>query len=107
MSIGPNFIAGSVSGGQLPQARGAELDRNSDEAAQQIAQSESTKAAGLDGQLHENEEATDRDADGHTYGEAFEQQKPPETETQVPEVEDAPHSLDPTGQTGNKLDLSG
>ena len=32
MSIGPNFIAGSVSGGQLPQARGAELDRNSDEA---------------------------------------------------------------------------
>ena len=35
MSIGPNFIAGSVAGGQLPQARGAELDRNSEEAAQQ------------------------------------------------------------------------
>ena len=107
MSIGPNFIAGSLAGGQLPQARGAELDRNSEEAAQQVAQNESPKAAGLDGQLHENEGATDRDADGHTYGEAF-QRKHESSEEKVPPKEDpGSHSLDPTGQTGKNLDLSG
>lgn len=107
MSIGPNYIAGSISGGQLPQARGAELDRNSDDAAQQVAQSESAKAAGLDGQLHENEEATDRDADGHTYGEALERKNRPESTPQDSDEENIPHSLDPTGQSGNNLDLSG
>lgn len=107
MSIGPNFIAGSISGSQLPQARGAELDRNSDDAAQQVAQSESAKAAGLDGQLHENEEATDRDADGHTYGETAQRNTPPEDMAPESEDESVPHSLDPTGQSGNNLDLSG
>jgi hypothetical protein len=107
MSIGPNFIAGSVSGSQLPQARGTELDRNSDDAAQQVAKSESAKAAGLDGQLHENEQATDRDADGHTYGETSQRNHPTEDSDQESDEESVPHSLDPTGQSGNNLDLSG
>ena len=68
MSIGPSSLAGSISGSQLPAARGTELDKNRDEAAQQVAQSEAAKAAGADGALHENAESSDRDADGRSYG---------------------------------------
>ena len=106
MSIGPSHLAGSVSGSQLPQARGSELDRNRDDAAQQSAQAEATKASGADGALQENGEAADRDGDGRSFGSPT----PPKREDQDlenKEESNSTKSLDPSGDRGGNLDLTG
>ena len=107
MSIGPMGTIGSAAGSQLAQGQGSEVNRAQQETADNARQTQSTEkaesAAGV-GQTEQDEEATDRDADGRRPWEL-----PPEVDeqTQVDHERGEPRSKDHTGQKGGKLDLSG
>ncbi len=108
MSMGPLGMIGSVAGTPLSQAKGTDADRAVDETAKQ-ARAASTdqlaeKAAGI-GQTEQDEEASDRDADGRRLWEPGRQPAPQSSADQEPDA-DPPPSKDPTGQSGNQLDLS-
>ena len=108
MSIGPSSgLAGSVAGSPMARASSSESDRASQEGAAQQRQVASEKkaetAAGIGETDGENNEASDRDPDGHRLWEetSGDGAKPGNTG-------DKPaHGKDATGQSGNLLDLSG
>ena len=109
MSVGPMGMMGSVAGSQLPQATGTDVDKAKQTTANQSRQSESTKnaerAASL-GEAEQDQEASDRDADGRRLWEAApEKQDASADENQTDDG--ASRSRDPSGQRGENLDLSG
>ena len=67
MSIGPTGMIGSVAGSPLAQGQGSEVNRAQQETAEQARQAHSTEkaedAAGV-GQTEDDEQASERDADG-------------------------------------------
>ncbi len=104
MSMGPVMggILGSAAGAPLSQTAGSESERAQKDAATQQRQVETDQhaedAAGV-GQTEEDQETSDRDADGRRLWEM-----PPGTE----QDDDAPRKAkDTTGQCGNNLDLTG
>ena len=106
MSIGSTGTIGSAAGSQLAQGQGSEVNRaqqSADNARQTQSTEKAESAAGV-GQTEQDEQATDRDADGRRIWEL-----PPEVEEQAPEQQalDEQRSKDPTGQKGGQLDLSG
>lgn len=114
MSMGPMGMAGSIAGG-LPQAATADSDRIKQQASEQTRQADSDRkaesASGV-GETEQDEQASDRDADGRRLwekspgenSEADDQEATPGTATPSRE---ALKSKDPTGLSGGKLDLSG
>ena len=107
MSIGPMGTLGSAAGSQLAQGQGSDVNRAQQDTADNARQTQSTdkaeSAAGV-GQTEQDEQATDRDADGRRIWEL-----PPEAGEQEPEQQalGEQRSKDPTGQKGGQLDLSG
>ncbi|PQO43368.1 hypothetical protein [Blastopirellula marina] len=114
MSIGPTgaAIVSSLSASPLAQNASSEVDRNRQEAANQARKADSdqkaVKASGV-GDPDESQEAGDRDADGRRLWEV--QDEANELLAETEHHEDAPpknhKGLDPTGQTGGILDISG
>ncbi|MBL8826832.1 MAG: hypothetical protein JNM18_07575 [Planctomycetaceae bacterium] len=107
MSVGPlNPIAG-FAGAPLAQTKGAEQDRARVDAARHEARvrdaAKAADAAGIAAADGEDKRAEDRDADGRRLWE-FTERKPND---EAPESHDSPQSVDPTGERGGELDLSG
>jgi hypothetical protein len=105
MSIGSLGIIGSAAGTPLSQAKGTETDKaaqsTSDQARQVQSDRHAEAAAGI-GQTEQDEQASDRDADGRRPWEIG-GKKPDDDE----ESANTLLSKDPTGEKGNQLDLSG
>lgn len=109
MSIGPlGGIVGSAAGAPLAKTSGSEAERSQKEnsASQRLddSQEKSERAAGI-GTTEQDQGTSDRDADGRRLWEASPQkqkQDPGQPENQSEHV-----SKDPSGNTGNKLDLTG
>ncbi len=110
MSVGPLGIAGSAAGSPLSQTRGADVEKAAQDTADQSRETQTSqraeKASGI-GETHEDEQASDRDADGRRPWEAGGQPKKPPGDAPPDEPQAPPQSKDPTGQKGNQLDLSG
>lgn len=110
MSVGPfGGVLGSAAGAPLSQTRGSESERAARESAAQDRRADgeqrSEKAAGV-GQTEEDQETSDRDADGRRLWEA-----PAEGEATSESPDDQQHQpqrvKDPKGEAGNTLDLMG
>jgi hypothetical protein len=110
MSIGPMAgIVGSAAGSSLAQTQGSETERAAQDAAAGQRRTESDQkadaAAGIGEANGEDHEAAERDADGRRLWE------PPAEGEEEQAVEDAVpedhKSRDPSGESGNLLDLSG
>ncbi len=114
MSIGSLGIIGSAAGTPLSQAKGTETDKTaqatSDQARQVQSDRHAESAAGI-GQTEQDEQASDRDADGRRPWEVGGKRGgtlgSQDDSREGPTPESTPLSKDPTGQTGNQLDLSG
>jgi predicted Zn-dependent protease len=105
MSIGSlGGLIGSAAGAPLSQTGGSDAERTAREtAAQERAidgAARSEKAAGI-GTTEQDQEASERDADGRRPWEF-----PPETKKDAA-AEGEHQSRDPTGQCGTHLDLTG
>jgi hypothetical protein len=110
MSMGPiGGIAGSVAGTSLAQAKGTDVERAHHDAStqqRQVRNVHAESAAGVgetDGQDHQ---AAERDADGRRLWEAPPEKGEQNAET-PPASGSAHQSRDASGQSGNKLDLTG
>jgi hypothetical protein len=103
-------MIGSAAGAPLSQMAGSEAERASREAAAQQRQVDANQkaelAAGI-GQTSEDQESSERDADGRRPWEAHAKKGTPEA--QGDSATDAPvrQSKDASGQCGNQLDLTG
>lgn len=116
MSIGPTgaSIVSSLAASPLAQNASGEVDRNRQESANQArradADMKAEKASGV-GDPEESQEAGDRDADGRrlweVQDEANEQLAETEHHEEQPQQPKNHKGLDPTGQTGGILDVSG
>ena len=113
MSMGPvGGVVGSAAGTSLSQTAGAETERTQrDTAAQhrQIDGNERSERASGVGQTEEDQESSERDADGRRLWEG--PAKRGKDAKEEPAGDDASamskQSKDPTGQSGTKLDLTG
>ena len=113
MSMGPvGGLVGSAAGAPLSQTAGSETERTQRDTSAQFRQLDgnerSEKAAGI-GQTEQDQESSERDADGRRLWEA--PTKPGkdgnEQAADGTAVGEARQSKDPTGQSGTKLDLTG
>jgi hypothetical protein len=109
MNVGPMGMIGSVAGSPLSQTRGADLEKATQDTSEQARTTrvaeQAEKASGI-GQTEEDTESNDRDADGRRLWEAQPEQTG-QTPTQGDGSEDSgPRSKDPTGASGNTLDVS-
>ena len=111
MSIGPiNSITASIAGAGHAHTHGADSARaNHELAAQQLRAASLTRAAtaeGVGATDGEDNEASDRDADGRRLWEVTPtaHRKSPTEESPEPPT---PVSKDATGESGHSLDLSG
>jgi hypothetical protein len=107
MSVGSlGGIIGSAAGAPLSQTSGSETERASrDTAAQQRAAdgaARSEKAAGI-GTTEQDQEASERDADGRRMWEA----PPDQKSTDEASAATSRQSRDTTGHCGTHLDLTG
>jgi hypothetical protein len=114
MSMGPvGGVVGSAAGTSLSQTAGAETERTQRDTAAQHRQIDgnerSERASGI-GQTEQDQESSERDADGRRLWEAPSKKKAKDTKDE-PAADDASAlsklSKDPTGQSGTKLDLTG
>lgn len=109
MSMGPVGIAGSVAGSPFAQGQGADVQRvgqdTTDQARQRQSSEKAEQAAGV-GQTEQDEQTTDRDADGRR---PWELPLPADESTANASdgSHDGPRSMDPSGLTGRQLDVSG
>ena len=109
MSVGSLGIVGSLAGSALVQ-KAADVDRtqreSADAARQTEAETRAENAAGID-QTKEESQTSDRDADGRRLWE-----RPAERKKDVPDAsEETPPATrpatDPTGESGQRLDITG
>jgi hypothetical protein len=95
----------SAAGAPLSQTAGAEAERTQKESSVQQrladAQTKSEKASGI-GQMDEDQQASERDADGRRLWEDTRKKKAAEAEPA-----ESRQAKDPTGMSGNSLDLTG
>lgn len=112
MSVGPlGGIVGSAAGAPLSQTKGSEVDRAGQESTAQERKVEgeksAEKASGI-GQTEEDQESSDRDADGRRLWEVDEQEQGAEEDAEGKDDQAGERKAkDPTGQSGNTLDLTG
>ncbi len=110
MSMVPlSGLLSSSAGTALSQATGSDTERTQKEAAVQSrsadAEQHAEQSSGI-GQTEQDQEISERDADGRRLWEnpaAAKKAATPMVETEVEERQ----SKDPTGQSGTKLDLTG
>ena len=108
MSIGsvPGLI-GSAAGAPYAQSKGSEVERAQQDAGSQSRKADSAekadKASGV-GQTSEDQEASERDADGRRIWE-IEADRKKQAEEEAARA--ARKSKDVTGLSGNQVDLSG
>jgi len=114
MSMGPvGGVVGSAAGASLSQTAGAETERTQRDTASQHqhvdGNERSERASGI-GQTEQDQESSERDADGRRLWEAPSKKKGKKVKDESV-VDDASAmsklSKDPTGQSGTKLDLNG
>ncbi len=110
MSVGPmGGVVGSAAGAPLSQTTGSEAERSQKDASAQKrlvdSQDKSEKAAGI-GTTEQDQEASDRDADGRRLWEGPTEGKE-EKENNSSRDKSSRNSKDPTGIAGNSLDLTG
>lgn len=108
MNIGATTgTLGSAAGAPLSQTAGAEAERTQKESSVQQriadAQAKSEKASGI-GQMEQDQEASERDADGRRLWEDSTKKK---DEAGVDPAEGGRQAKDVTGMSGNSLDLTG
>lgn len=109
MSVGSLGTIGSVASGQLQQIRGADSDRALHDArihSRELDAARQAEAAEGIGQMLQDEGTSDRDADGRRLWERTVQRPREQEDADVPVPNSAP-SLDPTGESGGHLDLTG
>jgi len=107
MSIGPiSALPGSAAGAPLAQAKGSQAEAAIDEAGheRQLQTDRSAENAAGIGEMAQDQEASDRDADGRRIWEITGKKRPSVDE---PEASEDRQSKDATGESGNALDLSG
>lgn len=105
-------LVGSAAGAPLSQTGGSETERTQKEELAQFREIEanqrSEKSAGI-GQTEQDQESSERDADGRRLWEA--PHKKGKAERGQEEADEAEASVrqskDPSGQSGTKLDLTG
>ena len=108
MSVGPLGILGSAAGSPLPQAKGADVETTQQTTSEQARRADAIRTAesaeGL-GEMDQDQEAEDRDADGRRPWEC----RRVEPGTAEPPADENPPSMapDPTGQRGTQLDITG
>jgi hypothetical protein len=113
MSMGPlGGIVGSAAGTSLSQTAGAETERSQRDTATQHRQldaSERSELASGVGQTEQDQESSERDADGRRLWEAPGKHKNGSKEEPASDEASASskQSKDPSGQSGTKLDLTG
>lgn len=104
MSVGQTGLPSQIAGAPLAQGQG-DIARNQTEtanAARQTSLAErAEKAAGI-GEAEQDEQASDRDADGRRIWE-----QPPNGKSESAENVDEHRTPDPSGDRGTQLDLSG
>ena len=100
-------VPGSAAGSQLPQTKGTDIERAGQDVANQDRQIKADQkaqdAAGI-GATEEDQETSDRDADGRRLWERRQSQQQAEGST---DEEGQTKSKDTSGTSGNQLDLSG
>ncbi|EAQ81270.1 hypothetical protein [Blastopirellula marina] len=115
MSIGPAgaAIVSSLAASPLAQNASSEVDQNRQATSNQARKADSDqkaiKASGV-GDPDESQEVSDRDADGRRLWEIQDEAEELLADTEHPEDEEPPKNhkgLDPSGQTGRVLDISG
>ncbi len=110
MSVGPmGGIAGSAAGAPLAQTKGSEAERAQKETAgaeRKAATDKTAESAAGVGETKEDQESSDRDADGRRLWEIDEEKQAAE-EDEIKDVQARRKSKDPSGKSGNRLDLSG
>jgi hypothetical protein len=103
-------MIGSAAGAPLSQTAGSEAERTSREAASQQRQVDANQraelAAGI-GQTSEDQESSERDADGRRPWEAPAKKGTPDVEDTAEATTPLRQSKDASGQCGNQLDLTG
>ena len=110
MSVGPlGGIVGSAAGAPLSQTAGSETERAGRESAVRERAADfdqrAERAEGI-GTTEQDQEATERDADGRRLWEAPEE-KENDAAADEPTASTPRQSKDATGQCGNHLDLTG
>lgn len=112
MSIGSfGGIQGSAAGAPLSQSQGSETEKTRQQAAASERKAEATdkseKASGI-GTTEEDQQASDRDADGRRMYEDNAEQPPTGQQSAEPATTgEPPKSKDPSGLAGGQLDLLG
>lgn len=108
MSTAPLGAIGSITTGQLQRSRGADSERAAHDVGAQSRATEASRtaenAAGV-GEMDQEGETSERDADGRRLWE-----RPDPKKTGVRPGDDdsnPPKSKDPSGQAGLQIDLSG
>ena len=111
MSIGPMGMIGSAAGSPLAQGQSGEAQRAEQETAdtaRQLHMNEKAEQAAGVGQTEQDEETSDRDADGRRPWEIAPESSDDQQADQATGERDAlPRSKDPTGLRGKQLDLNG
>jgi hypothetical protein len=101
-------LVGSAAGAPLSQTAGAETERSQKDAAvrERLAESQnkSERASGI-GTTEQDQQTDERDADGRRLWEAAGKRKRGASE--VEETEPDRRAKDPSGLSGNSLDLTG
>jgi hypothetical protein len=108
MSIG---IVGGAAGAPLAQSKSTDVEKNREAVANQQraarADAQAAAAAGIGETDGENHQTNDRDADGRLpYGYQF-ATKPEEPPADEPAAAEKPPAIDPAGESGTRLDLTG
>ena len=110
-SLGP--IAASPAGAPLAQTKGSDVERAEHESTGQArrvrADLQADNAAGIGEADGEDHETGERDADGRRLWEGPPQGQEPEADQVEPDrsPDERRSSRDPTGQSGNLVDLTG
>jgi hypothetical protein len=100
-------VVGSAAGAPLSQTSGSETERTQKDSAasgrQAVHEKKAADAAGI-GTTEQDQETSERDADGRRFWEDTAEKKPDEADDP-----NAPprQAKDPTGESGNSLDLTG
>jgi hypothetical protein len=109
MSVGSlGGIISSAAGAPLSQTAGSETERAKDSLSQsrQVDANQKAELAAGIGHTEQDQETSERDADGRRLWEAQEKAKKGDEIETVAEAS-ARQSKDATGQSGTKLDLTG
>jgi hypothetical protein len=111
MNIGvTGGLTGSAAGAPLSQTAGAETERSQKDSAvrERLAdsQNKSEKASGI-GTTEQDQQTDERDADGRRLFEGPGKRKRPQANAEAAADEPDRRAKDPSGLSGNALDLTG